>query len=241
MKTNVVYVDFDYNQRYPYLNDRFNLEIGDAVYVDGKLAGRVGIVTEIVTQFKASLKYYKHVIAKVDYDIHGTFEKCGMYYVSNGDSVPFEQLLLWVKGPDTDEEAEEEEFICGEGYEISLDRLDSSDNSQLSFNTYQRGKKIAYGGAVHFISVKDGVGKAIVQYYGEFRCVEFDFDIKTKTLSNAFCTCIYPKLCEDIAAVAIILKKLTDEYDALHENTFTVIEQSHFETAIAGKDISVTL
>ena len=54
MKTNIVYVRFPNCSEYPYLNNKFDHAVGDKVYVDGKLAGVLGEVTEVLTQFKVS-------------------------------------------------------------------------------------------------------------------------------------------------------------------------------------------
>ena len=75
MKTNILYVRFPNCSEYPYLNDKFDLAVGDKVYVDGKLAGVLGEVTEALTKFKVSLKYYKYVLQKVDFDIKGEYKK----------------------------------------------------------------------------------------------------------------------------------------------------------------------
>ena len=73
MKTNVVSVNFGAGREYPYLNDKFDLAVGDKVYVGGKLAGTPGTVTEVLTKFKVSLKYYKYVLQKIDYAVRGKF------------------------------------------------------------------------------------------------------------------------------------------------------------------------
>ena len=38
----VVTVRFENGKEYPYYNDEFNLNVGDVVFVDGKLAGQPG-------------------------------------------------------------------------------------------------------------------------------------------------------------------------------------------------------
>ena len=55
-----------------YYNDRFDLRPGDLVYVDGKLAGQRGRVTEVNYNFRINLADYKRVIARVDTDIRGS-------------------------------------------------------------------------------------------------------------------------------------------------------------------------
>ena len=65
-----------------YYNDQFNLHIGDYVYVDGKLEGLRGRVTEVNYNFKIKLADYKRVIAVVDTDIKGQFYMAGSHFVT---------------------------------------------------------------------------------------------------------------------------------------------------------------
>lgn len=45
-----------------YYNDKFDLKKGDGVYVDGKLEGLLGFITEVSYCFKIKLSEYKRVI-----------------------------------------------------------------------------------------------------------------------------------------------------------------------------------
>lgn len=49
-----------------YYNDKFDLRVGDIVFVDGKLEGFQGIVTEVSRSFKIKLSDYKRIIAVAD-------------------------------------------------------------------------------------------------------------------------------------------------------------------------------
>lgn len=71
---NVVTVRFDNGVELPYYNNKFNLNEGDRVFVDGKYYGSSGVVTEVITKFKISRKQYKDVIAKFDLTVHGSFK-----------------------------------------------------------------------------------------------------------------------------------------------------------------------
>ena len=63
----VVQVRFPSQGRsYSYYNDRFDLHVGDIVFVEGKLEGVKGIVTELSRTFKIRLSDYKRVIAVAD-------------------------------------------------------------------------------------------------------------------------------------------------------------------------------
>ena len=65
-----------------YYNDRFDLRPGDLVYVDGKLAGQRGRVTEVNYNFRIRLADYKRIIARVDTDIRGQFFLAGSHLVT---------------------------------------------------------------------------------------------------------------------------------------------------------------
>lgn len=54
------------NMTLAYYNDQFNLHRGDIVYVDGKLEGMRGRVTEVNYNFKIKVADYKRVIAVAD-------------------------------------------------------------------------------------------------------------------------------------------------------------------------------
>ena len=63
-KKSVVQVYFPHRgMGWAYYNDSFDLNVGDFVYVEGKLEGYRGQVTEVNYSFKIKLSDYKKVIA----------------------------------------------------------------------------------------------------------------------------------------------------------------------------------
>ena len=56
-----------------YYNDLFDLYVGDMVYVEGKMEGKRGTVTEVSYTFKIKKADYKRVITLVDTEVHGEF------------------------------------------------------------------------------------------------------------------------------------------------------------------------
>ena len=54
-----------------YYNDSFDLRVGDVVFVEGKLEGKQGIVTEVARSFRIKLSDYKRVIATADTKVSG--------------------------------------------------------------------------------------------------------------------------------------------------------------------------
>ena len=65
-----------------YYNDQFDLQVGDTVYVDGKLEGLRGRVTDVSYSFKIKLSDYKRVIAVADTHISGELRMAGSHLVS---------------------------------------------------------------------------------------------------------------------------------------------------------------
>lgn len=233
MKTNIVYVKFPNGCEYPYLNDRFDLTVGDKVYVDGKLAGRLGEVTDVLTQFKVSLKYYKYVLQKVDFHLKGAFRNSGNFMVTTGcNALPFEQLFSWMKGPEAignEHPEEEEDFVCGEGYALGLDWFcdDEAENNTVNGVGYWNGQDLADNGFLKFITIIGGKGKAIVQTESSIKTVEFDFDAEEMRMSNIFCDCITPRFCDDIAAVAYALEEAFTCLD-IEDGRNITLSKKHF-------------
>ena len=218
----VVSVLFGDGREYAYLNDKFDLKTGDNVYVDGKLSGQLGVVTEVNDKFKVSLKHYKYVIKKADFDIHGTFKPVGNFYLTaDGETVPYDRLLSLLPPFD-----EEEEFICGKGYTIDLKKLDEYIESD--FDKAERAVSAAKDGRLKFITVEDGIGHAAFE--GRETHI-IDFKLNGDTMSEVYCDCIHADFCAHILSVAIAVKELMDKtkddenFTVLNKNLFSRIEQ----------------
>ena len=83
-----------------YYNDMFDLKRGDIVYVDGKLEGLRGRVTNVNYTFKIKLSDYKRVIGVADTDVIGEFHLAGSHFITtDGGALPFEQIITWFKAP----------------------------------------------------------------------------------------------------------------------------------------------
>ena len=54
-----------------YYNDSFDLHVGDMVYVEGKLEGLRGFVTEVSYNFRIRVSDYRRVTAVVDTEVKG--------------------------------------------------------------------------------------------------------------------------------------------------------------------------
>lgn len=104
------------NTTLAYLNDKFDLHCGDMVYVDGKLAGLRGIVTDVTYNFKIKVSQYQKVIAVIDTEVHGKLYLAGSHLVSfNRETLPKSQILTWFRVPDDDDE-----YVSGDGDDTSF-------------------------------------------------------------------------------------------------------------------------
>lgn len=72
-RPSVVQVRFEDGRRLAYYNDRFDLHPGDVVFVEGKLEGERGRVTEVNYNFKIRSADYQRVIAVGDTVLKGRF------------------------------------------------------------------------------------------------------------------------------------------------------------------------
>ena len=86
MRKSIVSVEFD-NREYPltYFNDRFDLQVGDTVYVEGALEGKRGTVLYINYSYKVKVGEYKKIIGVADTKVKGQFN----YLNSHFDCPPF--------------------------------------------------------------------------------------------------------------------------------------------------------
>ena len=93
-----------------YYNDLFDLRVGDLVYVDGKLEGLLGRVTDVNYNFKIKISEYKKVIAVIDTEVHGQFFAAGSHFISfDPSALPKEQISMWFKAP----AKEDDEYVSG--------------------------------------------------------------------------------------------------------------------------------
>ena len=231
-KLSVVTVRFESGKEFPYVNDKFHLSVGDRVYVDGSLKGEIGEVTAVTTKFKVSLKYYKYVLQKIDFDIHGSFKPVADFFVSRADdAVPTEQLMTWLPPVVNTEEEPEERFVCGEGYSIDLNDIEN--NKDFDYEVAEKGLVLLNEGYVKFISVTNGEGIAVIRRH-HLHTVEFK--LKDKEMTDIFCGCLDPNMCKHILAVAIALRKIVETLEIKENESFTAIESGLFFSATKYAD-----
>ncbi len=220
-----------------YFNDKFDLHRGDMVYVDGKLEGMLGRVTEVNYNFKIKLSDYKRVIAVVDNDVHGQFFMAGSHFVTfDRKALPKGKVITWLKAPTNDGE----EFVSGN--DDTAFRLDDLGGMNINSEIAERGHEYYMESRVRYICIDGTKGYAIVEGRKTY---EVEFEYRNGEISQLVCSCFCSCNCKHEFAVMLQLretlelieKNYADEYEK--SGYFAAVNKGMlFTFAIEGKDNS---
>lgn len=222
-----------------YYNDSFYLEVGDKVFVNGKLYGKLGVVTDVNTHFKINTADYKKVIGKPDTKIKGNFISINdkmMSFDTDLTAEKFAQMIIPPRDPDSDED--EGEIILGEGWSVGLEDFEMSQD--VEHIKLERAVEYCCEGNVVFLSVKNGIGRAFVKGT-KWYAVDFDFD--GETVSNLYCDCPFTDstLCKHELAVLITLRVITNLPQLENKKGFTAIDKTYFLQEILSDNSEISL
>lgn len=214
-----------------YYNDSFDLKAGDLVYVDGKLAGHRGQVTEVSYSFKIKLSDYKRVIAVIDTNVNGDFYFAGSHLVTfDRNSIPFEKVITWFKTPESDEE-----YASGNDDSNNFPLNDLS-RMKISQAIADRGQGYYLENRVSYICVDGTHGRAIVEGSENY---EVEFDYSNGDISNLMCSCFCSYTCKHDFAVMLQLKEtlefITQNYDSEYYDYFAAISKNTFMNTVVNK------
>ena len=218
-----------------YYNDKFALKCGDSVYVNGKMAGKLGEVESVTTKFKICLSDYKKVIARVRMELHGTYEHIIDKMVCFGAEAPDADTFRGWVIPPRDEEEEPPEIIVGDGYSFELDELEQCEDIQARI--VERAFEYCNNGSIMYLSVKNGVGTAFVCGTKNY---EVNFRIDGRTITDLYCDCPFPGFCKHSLAVMITLRGLLGEFPE-DSDDFVAIDETLFYTIIRKNTDKITL
>ena len=218
-----------------YYNDQFDLKVGDLVYVDGKLEGQLGRVTEITYNFKIKISEYKKVIAVCDTNVSGQFFMAGSHFVTfDPSTLPAKQITMWFKAP----AQEDEEWVSGT--DDTTFRLDNLTGMKISDSIAERGHNYYMENRVRYICLDGTHGYAIVEG-SESYTVEFDYC--EGEISNLVCDCFCSFTCKHEFAAMLQLREtlalIEDHYAEEYARTgyFAAINKGTlFAFAIDGKE-----
>jgi len=220
-----------------YYNDRFDLHVGDMVYVDGKLEGQRGVVTEVSYNFKIKVSDYKRVIALVNTEVHGEDFMAGSHFVSfDRNALSAEQAITWFKAPAKDDD----EYLVGNGDDTFF-QLDDLKGMKISSAIAERGHEYYTENKVRYICLDGNHGYAIVEGSEAY---EVEFEFHDGEIRNLICSCFCSYTCKHEFAVMLQLRETLEviekHYAKKYEETgyFAAVHKGTlFGFAVDGKDI----
>ena len=235
-RKSVVQIYFaDRHMNLAYYNDQFDLHRGDMVYVDGKLEGLLGRVTDVNYNFKIKISDYKRVVAVADTSVHGQFFMAGSHFVTfDREALPSRKAITWFKAPSN----EEDEFVSGS--DNTSFNLNDLSGMNVSTKIAERGHEYYMANNVRYISLDGTKGYAIIEGSSIY---EVEFEYNCGEISRLVCSCFCSNNCKhEFAAMLqlretleLISKNYADKYE--HTGYFAAINKGTlFAFAIDGKD-----
>lgn len=217
-----------------YYNDQFDLQVGDTVYVNGKLEGLRGRVTTVNYSFKIKLSDYKRVIAVADTHISGELRIAGSYLVSfEPQTIPYEKIITWFKAPD------KEDDVYVSGSDDHGFRLDDLSGMNVSSGVAERGHEYYKENRVVYLCIDRGHGRGIVEGTSPY---ELEFDYNCGEIKNLTCSCYCGYPCKHSFAAMLQLRetlKLLEESNGFDWNDSgylaAISQGAFFSFAVDGK------
>ena len=229
------------NMNLAYYNDQFDLHCGDTVYVDGKLEGMRGRVTQVSYNFKIKVSDYKRVIAVADTAVNGRFFMAGSHFVTfDRAALPGSKVVPWYKAPAKEDDA----FVSGS--DDTAFCLEDLWGMNVSAGIAERGHNYYTENRVRYISLDGSKGYAIVEGSTAY---EVEFEYRDGTISGLICSCFCSCSCKHEFAAMLQLKealgRIEKNYADQYARTgyFAAVDKGAlFAFAIAGKEAgSLTL
>ena len=221
------------NMTLAYYNDLFDLHCGDIVYVDGKLEGLRGRVTEVNYNFKIKVSDYKRVIAVADTTVNGRFFMAGSHFVTfDRAALPISKAVTWFKAPAKDDD----EFVSGSDY--TTFRLDDLSGMKVGAAIAERGHDYYLENRVRYICIDGSKGYAIVEGSKNY---EIEFEYRYGEISGLVFSCFCSYNCKHEFAAMLQLKETLEMIEKYYADEYTeyfaaVHKGTLFAFAIDGKD-----
>lgn len=224
-----------------YYNDRFDLHRGDMVYVEGKLEGMLGRITEVNYNFKIKMSDYKRVIAVADTEVHGKFFMAGSNLLTfDRKAIPSKKVKTWFMSPDK----VDDEYACGN--DGTTFRLDNLENVKVTPVVAERGQEYFDDNRVKYISLKGKKGYAIIEGSEAY---EVEFEYNNGEISRLVCSCYCSYNCKHEYAAMLQLRQILEVIEKDHAEEYertgffaAVNKDTLFSFAIDGKEEgSITL
>ena len=209
----VVQVQFPSQGRsFAYYNDRFDLLVGDIVFVEGKLEGVQGVVTEVSRSFKIKLSDYKRVIAVANTTVKGELYFGGSHLIAfDKNVIPYNKIRGWFLPPESDEEV-------AVGYDDEGFFLDELGDFEIKPEIAKRGFDYYNHNKVVYISVDGTTGRAIVE---GSRFYEVSFDYGNGGIRNITCDCFCSYHCKHEFAALLQLRETLKIIEDLYDDEYS--------------------
>jgi len=196
-----------------YYNDRFDLHCGDFVYVEGKMEGQRGRVTQVSYNFKIKLSDYKRVIAVADTSVHGQFFTADGHFVTfDRAALPGEKIITWFRAP-----LKEEDQIIISSDETAF-RLDDLKGMKISEAAAERGHDYYLDNKVRYICLDGEKGYAIVEGHEGY---EVEFTCRDGEISCLTCSCFCSGCCKHEFAAMLQLKHTLEKIQKNYADEYT--------------------
>lgn len=187
------------NQTLTYYNDQFDLQRGDLVFVDGKLAGIPGVIREVNRNFKIRVADYQKVISVADTNVSGKLYIAGDHFLSfDRTTLPYSKLRAWFLPP------VEEEDPYETGNDDTAFFLENLREMDVTPEIFDRGRRYYLDDNVRYFCVEDGHVQAIV---AGTHAYEVEFDFVNGQIQNLLCDCPCGYSCKHQVAALLQLKE----------------------------------
>ena len=204
-----------------YYNDKFDLRRGDIVYVDGKLEGLRGFVTEVSYNFKIKLSEYKRVIAQASTEVKGKFYTAGEQLITfSPETLPYKKAAAWFLPPADPDET----YVRGrkKGETFRLEKL----TEQMNALVVNCGREIRMEDKVLCLELAGTRGRAVVEGRKPY---EVEFTYQNGEIGGLLCTCYEVSACKHEAAALLQLRELLQIIEKQYAEQF---EQSGYFAAV---------
>ncbi len=204
-----------------YYNDKFDLRRGDIVYVDGKLEGLRGFVTEVSYNFKIKLSEYKRVIAQANTEVKGKFYMAGEQLITfSPKTLSYQKVSAWFLPPADPDEA----YARGSGAGETL--LLEKFPKKMEPQAVERGEAYYAENRVVYLELAGARGRAVVEGRTPY---EVEFTYQNGEIGGLLCTCYEVSACRHEAAALLQLRELLQIIEKQYAEQF---EQSGYFAAV---------
>lgn len=228
-RPSLVRVEFPSQDRsFSYYNDKFDLSVGDIVFVEGKLEGVRGRVADVNYNFRIKLSDYKRVTALADTEVHGEFLSCGDFFASfDPAALPAAQVRTWFFSP----ELSEEEFVSGS--DDSQFHITELGPGEFSRSVAERGHDYYMKRQVKYLCINGTKGYAIVEGTKPYE-VEFDLS-EEAVISKLTCSCYCCGKCKHEFAALLQLREIVSTLGRRYPDE---LAETHYFSAIFKDEFS---